>query len=278
MAKTGSLPASPLVTMVMPSFNHARYLPAAIDSLLSQDYQPLEVIVVDGGSTDGTLDILRRYGDRLAWVSEPDKGMYDAVNKGWRQGRGEYLGYLNADDLLCPGAVRHLAGHLTGHPETGLVYGDYFRIDQAGAVLERFYTSAQTTDSLLRHGNSIFTGAMLLRREVLEGSGWLDATLKCSADYDFVIRASRQYRLDHLPVPLAMFRIHTGSKSQYSQKEMWRESLAISSRYSGRRHWTLYSRYWFDTLIRRAFPRRLLWSSAMVPLRKLLRRLWHLGF
>ena len=180
----------PLVTMVMPSYNHAPYLTAAIDSLLGQDYRPLEVIVVDGGSTDGTLDILRRYDGRLTWFSEPDQGMYDAVNKGWRMGRGEYLGYLNCDDLLCPGALRELAGHLTRYPDTGLVYGDYYRIDEAGAVLERFYSSPQTTSSLLRHGNSIFTGAMLLRRGVLESSGWLDATLKFSADYDFVI--SRQ--------------------------------------------------------------------------------------
>jgi glycosyltransferase involved in cell wall biosynthesis len=274
----GSPPAAPLVTMVMPSFNHAHYLPAALDSLLSQDYRPLEVIVVDGGSTDGTLDILRSYDGRLTWVSEPDQGMYDAVNKGWRMGRGAYLGFLNSDDLLCPGAVRQLAEHLSRHPDTGLVYGDFFRIDDAGRVLERFYASPQTTDSLLKHGNSIFTGATLMRREVLTATGWLDTTLKCSADYDFVIRASRQHRLDHLPQPLAKFRIHAGSKTQYTKQEMWREALAISTKYSGRRPWSLYSRYLFDTLIYKIFPRRLLWSAAMVPIRKLLRRLWQLGF
>ncbi|MEP7356176.1 MAG: glycosyltransferase family 2 protein [Anaerolineales bacterium] len=273
----GRQSAGPLVTMVVPSYNHAQYLPAALDSLLAQDYQPLEVIVVDGGSTDGTLDILRGYDGRLKWVSEPDHGMYEAVNKGWRMGHGEYVGFLNSDDLLCPGALLELAGHLTRHPATGLVYGDYYRIDEAGAVLERFSASPQTTDSLLQNGNSIFTGAMLLRRELLATIGWLDETLKCSADYDFVIRASRQHRLDHLPLPLAKFRMHTHSKSQNSQQEMWREALAISAKYSGRRQWGLITRYWFDTFIRRAIPGRLLWSARLVPMRKLLRRLWQLG-
>jgi hypothetical protein len=150
-------------------------------------------------------------------------------------------------------------------------------MDEEGRPLERYYSAPQTTEALLKYGNSIFTGAMLFRRELLESVGWMDTQWQTAADYDYVIRASRKHRLDHLPIPLAMFRMHAGSKTQYSKSLMWREALAISTRHSGRRQLSLYTRYWTDSLLHFIFPRSVLWHQATLPLRKLLRRLWRLG-
>ena len=112
-----------LVSIVTPSFNQAEYIEAAINSVLSQDYQPLEYIVIDGGSTDGSVEILRRYADRLAyWVSEPDRGQAAAIDKGLRRARGEVLAYLNSDDIYLPGAVRAVATILASQPSIDLVW------------------------------------------------------------------------------------------------------------------------------------------------------------
>lgn len=119
--------------------------------------------------------VLGKYSDRLQWTSEPDLGLYYAVNKGWARSQGELLAYLNADDALCSGAIALMADYLQKHPDTALVYGDYYRIDGLGKVLEHVETGDSSLRTLLRRGNTIFTGAMLLRRSVLQEVGWLDA-------------------------------------------------------------------------------------------------------
>ena len=266
----------PLVSVVTPSLNHAAYIGQAIDSVLAQDYPNIEYTIIDGGSTDGTLAILKQYSGRITWISEPDQGLYDAMNKGWALSHGEFVGYLNSDDKLCPGAIGLMVNYLQEHPDTGLVYGDYYRIDEAGKVLERVWSGDSNLETLLRHGNTIFTGAMLLRRSLLEEVGWMDVRLKYAADYDFCARVARQHRIGHIHQPLAMFRIHTGSKSQNSRWEMWRETLDVSYKYSHRKHFSLYSRYFVDRIVH-LLPQSFLWQPSLVMIRKNLRRLWKLG-
>lgn len=122
----------PLVSIVTPSYNQGRYIEKTIRSVLNQDYPDLEYIVVDGGSTDHTLDILRKYEGRIRWVSERDGGQSEAVNKGFRMSRGEILGWLNSDDTYCPGAVRQAVTFLMEHPSVAMVYGDGYEIDEQG--------------------------------------------------------------------------------------------------------------------------------------------------
>src|SRR3954467_14632031 len=107
---------APLVSIVTPSFNQGRFLGRTIDSVLGQDYPHVEYLVVDGGSTDESLAVLRGYGDRVRWLSEPDRGQSDAINKGLAQSRGDIVAYLNSDDVLWPGAIRTVVDHLQRRP------------------------------------------------------------------------------------------------------------------------------------------------------------------
>ena len=141
----------PLVSIVTPSFNQARFLEAAIESVLGQDYPHLEYMIVDGGSNDGSLEIIRKYERRLAWwVSEKDAGQTDAINKGLARANGRILAWLNSDDSYEPGALRAAVDFLLGHPETGLVYGDANFIDEAGRDAVRYFLVSRKADSDMR--------------------------------------------------------------------------------------------------------------------------------
>ncbi|MCX6036383.1 MAG: glycosyltransferase family 2 protein, partial [Chloroflexi bacterium] len=142
----------PLVSIVTPSYNQARFLEFTIHSVLEQDYPNIEYILVDGGSTDGSVDILQRYADRFAWwVSENDRGQTDAINKGFARAKGDILAWLNSDDTYEPHAVAEAVEFLRGRPEVGLVYGDTNFIDENGCVVGRF-PAAQTDYKRLRRG------------------------------------------------------------------------------------------------------------------------------
>ncbi len=130
----------PLVTVVTPSFNQARFIRQTIESVLTQSYPRIEYLVMDGGSTDETRAILESYGDRLAWVSAPDRGQTDAINKGWRRARGTIVAYLNSDDTYLPGAVEKAVAGLCAYPEAGALYGEGYHVDEAGRVIDRYPT------------------------------------------------------------------------------------------------------------------------------------------
>ena len=142
----------PLVTIVTPSYNQASFLEATMRSVLEQDYAHIEYIVIDGGSTDGSVDIIKKYTDRLAyWSSEKDRGQTDAINKGFAHATGEILAWINSDDTYEPGAIREAVGWMQQHAEMGLVYGDANFIDDDGKVIGRF-PAAQTDYRRLRRG------------------------------------------------------------------------------------------------------------------------------
>src|SRR5512136_1965980 len=140
----------PLVTVITPSFNQAQFLEATILSVLNQDYPKLEYFVMDGGSTDGSLEIIKKYESRLTgWVSEKDHGQTDAINKGFSRARGDILAWLNSDDTYEINAVREAVAYLRERPEIGLVYGDANFIDESGRIIGRF-PAAQTNYRRLR--------------------------------------------------------------------------------------------------------------------------------
>ncbi|HLA97025.1 MAG TPA: glycosyltransferase family 2 protein, partial [Anaerolineales bacterium] len=142
----------PLVSIVTPSFNQGRFLEETIQSVLAQDYPRIEYLIVDGGSTDGSLEIIRRYADRLGWwVSEPDRGQTEALNKGFARARGEIFAWLNSDDTYLPQAVSEAVAYLQAHPEAGMVYGDANLVDEHGRVIGKF-PARQTDYQRLRRG------------------------------------------------------------------------------------------------------------------------------
>lgn len=206
--------SAPLISVVTPSFNQGRYIGATIASVLSQDYPHLEHWVIDGGSRDETLAVLRSYeGDpRFHWLSEPDRGQADAVNKGWRRCRGELLGWLNSDDTYLPGALAAMAAHLADHPEVDAVFGDALRVDPEGAPLELLAGRPLDLAAML-DVNYVAQPTVLQRRRLVEGMGPLRLDLHNALDFDYYARAALRHRFAYLPRTLATYRMHPESKT-----------------------------------------------------------------
>ena len=223
-----------LVSIVTPSFNQAPYLEATIRSVLEQDYPDIEYIFVDGGSSDGSVDIIRRYADRLAWwVSEADKGQTDALNKGFARARGEILAWLNSDDTYQPGAVAEAAAFLQSRPEVGLVYGDANFIDENGKLIGRF-PAAQTDYRRLRRGYvHIPQQAAFFRAELWRKVAPLDPSFYFAMDYDLWVRIAALAPIHYVPRTWANFRLHTQGKTIAADERCWPEMLRVHYRDGG---------------------------------------------
>jgi glycosyltransferase involved in cell wall biosynthesis len=231
----------PLVSIVTPSYNQALYLDETIRSVLTQDYAPLEYIIVDGGSTDGSREIIQRYAEQLAWwVSEPDAGQTDAINKGFARAQGEILAWLNSDDTYLPGAVAGAVAYLQQHPQAGMVYGDANLVDERGQIIGKF-PAAQTDYRRLRRGYvHIPQQAAFFRAELWRQVGPLDPTFYFAMDYDLWVRLARLRPLHYLPQTWANFRLHGGGKSVTADERCWPEMLRVHQREGGGRFSWLY--------------------------------------
>jgi len=193
-----------LISVVSPSFNQGRYIRRMLDSLVAQEMQDFEHIVIDGGSTDDTLDILKEYEGRynLRWLSEPDGGMYNAINKGLAQTRGEIVAYINTDDAYFPWTLRVVRDVMANAPTTSILYGDVAFFDEAsgaGSVL----IFPQIDETLLRRAVTIPQPATFWRRSVLESVGPFREDLKAAGDLDYWLRVVRQNRLTKVNEVLA---------------------------------------------------------------------------
>jgi GT2 family glycosyltransferase len=181
--------APPSISIVTPSFNQAAYLEETIQSVLSQGYPRLEYIIIDGGSTDGSVDVIRKYGDRLAyWVSESDAGQSAAINKGFRRATGDIVAWINSDDTYLPGTLRHAAQELSAHPESDLVYGHCHYIDGQGSLLQRVDAWDFSPRRILTGIPTIIQPASFMRRRALERVGLLDESLHFLMDHDLYVR------------------------------------------------------------------------------------------
>ncbi|MCS6951950.1 MAG: glycosyltransferase family 2 protein [Bryobacterales bacterium] len=222
----------PLVSIVTPCLNAADYLEQAIQSVLAQDYPHIEYIVMDGGSTDDTVAILRKYEGKLTWVSEPDRGQSDAINRGFLRSRGRIFAFLCADDAYLPGAVSTAVRHLLANPDYGGVYGQAWLVDEQGNRL-RPYPTRPFDARRLQWECFICQPAVFLWREIFAEAGMLDAQLHYGLDYDLWIRISQKHRLLQLDAFLALCRMHARTKTLRSRREVYRENIRIVRRHFG---------------------------------------------
>jgi len=208
------MPDLPLVTVVTPSLNQAEFLPHTIESVLSQDYPGIEYIVMDGGSTDGSVEVIERYADRLAsWCSQRDGGQADAVNRGWERSRGSILAFLNSDDVYLPGAVSAIVAAFRDHPEAGLVHGQGQLITRHGRVLQTTRVCAEPAQGMLEALTCLPQPATFVRRAVLDRIGMLDPTLHFGLDMDFHLRAVGNFPAVSLSRAIACLRLHPRAKT-----------------------------------------------------------------
>jgi glycosyltransferase involved in cell wall biosynthesis len=209
----------PRISIVTPSLNQGEFIEETILSVLSQEYPNLDYIVMDGGSSDRTLEILRSYSDRLQWVSEKDRGQADAINKGLRMAGGEIIAYLNADDLLLPGSLEKVARTFLENPQTMWVTGRCHIITETGQETRKPITAYKNLWLRIHHPSFLYITdyisqpATFWRASLHNELGYLDESLHYALDYEYFLRLNSKYPLVILPDPLAAFRVHSQSKN-----------------------------------------------------------------
>lgn len=225
----------PKITIITPSYNQGQFIRHTIDSVLSQNYPDLEYIVVDGGSIDDTVSVLKSYGDKIIWSSKKDKGQTDAINQGLKLSTGEILAYLNSDDILMPGALKRV-GEYYARTGADWITGDYIVIDQDGRptrsgwlirIYKRLLMAIYSPIILKIADNMIPQPSAFWSRKAYEQIGKFDEKLQYVMDYDYWLRLSKHYRPHNLHVTLSGFRTHDTSKSETSRREMILEGNQI---------------------------------------------------
>jgi glycosyltransferase involved in cell wall biosynthesis len=222
----------PRVSLVTPCYNGMPWLRAAIDSVLGQDYPNLEYLVMDGGSTDGTVDLLKAYGEQLTWVSAPDDGQADAIARGFERTTGAILGWLNADDALKPGAIRAAVEALQAHPAVGLVYGQADFIDAEGRIIGPCtVVEPYSRQRLLHYGDYIIQPAAFFNRRAYTAAGGLDRSLHWAMDWDLWLRLARHHEVLYLDRNLASYRWLGSNKTAAGGFERLKEVEAVARRH-----------------------------------------------
>ena len=225
----------PLVSIITPSYNQGAFLEKTITSVLNQDYPNIEYIVIDGGSTDQSVEIIKKYQSRLAyWVSEKDRGQSDAINKGWKMAKGEYCSYLNSDDELSSNIVSKIVSVFRTNRSAGMVYGDYTFIDEYNQVIEIGRGSQTTFKKLLIHGQmpSIAQPSSFYLTQLVRQVGYIDEHLHLSMDYDLILKLAKISEIVYIPLQVSLFRLHGNAKSTMLAKRHWHESLKVRMKYN----------------------------------------------
>jgi len=232
------------ISVISPSFNQAGFIERTIQSVLDQQVDfPMEYIIMDGGSTDGTVDILEKYSGKLKWFSEKDEGQADAVNKGIRQASGEIIGWLNSDDLYLPGTLQKIIDFFSANPSCQWVIGKCCIIDENDRPIRKGVTAYKNLflkrfryNALLVE-NFISQPAVFFRKSAFISSGYLALERPLAMDYDLWLRLGKQFKPGLIRDELACFRVHPGAKSKMNAKSQFLEQVDIHKDHDRRSGW-----------------------------------------
>lgn len=227
------------LTVITPSYNQAQFIESTIQSILSQKTDfPVEYLVLDGGSTDGTLDILKKYEEKLKWISQPDGGQADAVNKGIGLATGDIVGWLNSDDIYLPGTLQSVVNAFDQHPESHWLYGKCNMINETGREVRKWITKYKNFSlrkfsyNRLLTENYISQPAVFFRKKSFLEIGELDTSLHYAMDYDLWLKLGRLSPPVIIHRYLASFRLHGSSKSVTNHRKLFSEQYDIHRRYN----------------------------------------------
>lgn len=231
----------PLISIVTPSLNQGAYIEDTIKSVINQNYPNFEHIIIDGGSTDDTIDILRRY-NHLIWISEKDRCQSEAINKGFKKAKGEIIGWLNSDDSYEPNAFFTVVKELNKAQGKYIVFGNCNVIDEKGEIIAFHNGKYRGKDSFIEYWNySVPQPSFFFCRDIIYEIGLLNENLHYAMDRDFFLRAAEKYTLFYINKTLANFRMHRQSKSVLGIERFEPELYEISKRYWGSKYRV---RYW----------------------------------
>jgi glycosyltransferase involved in cell wall biosynthesis len=253
--------SNPSVFVVMPSYNQARFIRQAIDSVLRQGYEPLHLLVMDGGSTDGTVDVLRSYGDRLEFVSRKDRGQSDALNQGLTRAQGDIVCWLNSDDAFLPDAIRTVVDTFRLHPGAEFVYGKGWNVDENGRLLGDSGALPFNLWKLIHHRNYVHQPSCFFRRSLLDKVGLIEEDLHYVMDWELWIRFGA-YRGVFVDRFLSCNRAYAQNKTQSGALKRWREIRSMVRRYTDRRLPPVLWLYLLEAALQEMKPRR--WLRPLV--------------
>ena len=228
----------PKVSIIIPVYNHEKYIRECVESALAQDYENLEVIVVDDGSTDNTPEILKEFKGKIKYIRQENQGAATAFNHGLKYAQGDFITWLSSDDVFLPSKVGVQVANLQKDPEFALVYTDCIKIDAEGQELEVVHSHCPPPERFVREylmGRFITTPTILFRRKCIDRVGGYDEKLRVYEDTDIIFRLLKHYRLGYIPVPLAKYRWHSANIShkfrllQYYQDRIFLKVLRTFS-------------------------------------------------
>jgi glycosyltransferase involved in cell wall biosynthesis len=248
----------PLVSIVTPSYNQGRFLEYTIRSVLEQDYPRMEYIIIDGGSTDESVEIIRRYADQMSyWISQPDEGQTDAINKGFAIAQGDILAWLNSDDVYRPSAVTEIVAYMQSHPEIGMVYGDADYINSDGETIGKFPAAQTDYKRLLQGYVHIPQQTSFFRSRLWRMVGPLDPTFYFAMDYDLWVRIAAVAPIRYHPRTWAAFRLHGEAKSLAKADRCWPEMIRVYERLGGGELSVIKAKYLVRRILEPILPLRL---------------------
>ncbi len=225
----------PKISIITPSFNQARFLERTMRSVLDQNYPNLEYIVIDGGSTDGSIEIIKNYENQLAfWISEKDRGQSHALNKGFSRASGEIIGWLNSDDLYCPGALAAVAEAYAANPQDEAWYGGIYIADAEDRILDALWPLDPDPAYTVFVALDIHQQALFWKRDLMQRVGVTDESLHFAMDWDFIIRLLLSGRFRRIKRHLGIFRLHEEAKTANMADVGARDRQLLFERYAHR--------------------------------------------